>query len=857
MDKKKICISLIGHVDAGKTTLSEELLFESGAIRKKGRVDTKDAFLDTEDAEKKRGITIYSKCARFSFGDKEIILLDTPGHVDFSLETERALSILDGCVLLISAQDMVTGHTRTLFSLLKKLNIPTVLFINKMDLAHEDTSVLLKVLTDKLSDRIVDFGKTDYLENVSLISEEVMEHFLSTGDVPKEDIRLAVKERRLFPAVFGSAITGEGVSKLLEIIDDYFVPASYPPEFGAYVYKISYDEDGSRLTYMKLLGGKLCVKDFFKEEKVQEIRLYSGNKFESVKEAFAGDVVAVLGLADTVPGMAVGACSIKSSNELVPVVSYAVFSEDADKGTLLSILKKEEEEEPGLSVEYNELTREISVRLMGEVQIAILTEKIKDRYNINVSFGQGRINYRETIENVVEGVGHFEPLRHYAEVHLRIEPAKRGEGISFYNEADSDFLSVNWQRLILTHLKEKEHRGVLTGSPVTDLKITLLGGKAHIKHTEGGDFRQATYRAVRQGLMQAKSVLLEPFYDFTLVIPNEMVGRALTDLDRMFCTATVSETNDGISVINGNGPVKTLNGYAGEIMAYTKGTGHISLYYSGYDVCHDSDEVIEKIGYKPENDLRNSPDSVFCSHGAGTVVQWNEVFDYMHLPLFDSPAEDKEITVLSEPFHGNEKEMELFVSSEEADEIIKKTAYSNQKGVSVAHKGISAALREKQRRVKDDAEVSSPVYRGTKTKESFLLIDGYNVLHANKELTALLDIDLYAATDKLTEMVSNYQGITGKNIILVFDAYKLKNHQREETKVNNITVVYTKTAETADRYIERYAHRNSSKYNITVATADYVEQVIIRGAGANLCSSLEFWREVEDANREFRNKYNL
>ncbi len=851
---EKRVFGILAHVDAGKTTLSEGLLYLSGAIKAAGRVDNKDAFLDTDSAEKARGITIYTKSARLVYEDREFILVDTPGHVDFSAEMERALSVLDYAILLISATDGVRGHTKTLWRLLSRHRIPTFVFVNKTDLPGTDKEEILNKIKSELSPNVMDFTVRDsegFYEDVATASEALMDSYFEKGYIENSNIADLIKERKIFPCMFGSALKLEGVSEFLKVMSEYTKGSTYPDEFGAMTYKITRDPQGVRLTHLKLTGGSLKVKDILEEEKVNEIRLYSGEKYEVVKEAFAGDIVAVTGLTASVPGKVYGKGTARLTPSLEPVLVYSLkYPATTDVTTMLKIMRELEEEEPGLHVEYEERLKEIHVRLMGEVQTEILTDKIKQRFGIDVSFGKGKISYRETILDTVEGVGHFEPLRHYAEVHLKLEPLEQGSGLLFESTVSVDDLSLNWQRLVLTHLKEKEHRGVLTGSPITDMKITLVAGRAHLKHTEGGDFRQATYRAVRQGLMQASSRLLEPYYDFTLEIPDNMVGRAMTDLDRMSCTASVTESADGTSVLCGTGPVSTLNGYAKDVLAYTRGTGHISLAVSGYAPCHNEEEVIEAIGYDAQSDVRNTADSVFCSHGAGTVVPWFEVQNYMHLPytIYGGESEEEEPAVLN---HGTEKETEWFATTEEIDAILHRTSHANEKKVQVAHKGKSAALMERQRQnVK--TENKAPVYKGTEIKERFLVIDGYNVVHAWPELKELAMKDLNAAAGRLMDIVSDYQGMTGYKTLLVFDAYRVRGHQTEEIKYHNITVVYTKTAETADHYIERYAHVNGKRYNVTVVTSDSAEQVIIRGGGCALMSSSEFYGEVCRAKEELR-----
>ncbi|MBO4679784.1 MAG: TetM/TetW/TetO/TetS family tetracycline resistance ribosomal protection protein [Lachnospiraceae bacterium] len=846
---------ILAHVDAGKTTLSEALLYEAGILKKKGRVDTKDSFLDNNAWERERGITIFSKVARLNLGELELILTDTPGHVDFSGEMERALNICDQAILIINASDGVQAHTKTVWKLLRLRHIPTFIFVNKTDLPGFDKERILTNLKKELSPEATDFSDLHtehFYEEVATASEALLESYMDRGSLTDEEIRAVIAESKVFPVFFGSALKGDGVSEFLKALEIYSTVPATTEAFGAVCLKITKDKSGNRLTQLKLTGGRLKVKDSLNDEKVNEIRLYSGEKYEAVPEAQATDIVAVTGLKNSRPGMVYGAAEPSKQAVIEPVLTYAVkYPDDVDRTTMHRILTELEEEEPNLKVEYSEATREIYVHLMGEVQTEILTREIEERYNIKVSFGIGNILYKETIGNTVEGVGHFEPLRHYAEVHLKMEPLDRGAGLQFESDVSTDDLALNWQRLILTHLGEREHRGVLTGSPITDIKITLVAGRAHLKHTEGGDFRQATYRAVRQGLMMAESTLLEPFYFYELTVPENAVGRAMTDIDRMWGTAEISEQHDGISVINGKAPVSTLNGYAKEVAAYTKGLGTLSVSLAGYEPCHNALEVIEKRAYSPENDLRNTPDSVFCSHGAGTVIPWNEVYNYMHLPLMGEDKGDG-IDIPAGPSKSRER-AEIFVTTEEIDEIINKTAYANRSGRQGSFKGISESMREKRRIGGKPVNPPATSRKAAPPKEKYMLIDGYNVVHAWDELNSIASRDLNGAAGRLMDIVSNYSGITGIKTILVFDAYKVPGHSTEEIKYHNITVVYTKTAETADRYIERYAHENGKNYDIVVVTSDGVEQVIIRGAGCTLMSSRDFYEDCARKNDDMKN----
>lgn len=834
-------LGILAHVDAGKTTLSESLLFNAGNIRNKGRVDNRDSFLDTDDCERERGITILSKTARLSCDDTEIVLVDTPGHVDFSAEMERVLGVLDEAVILINATDGVQAHTKTVWKLLKSFGIPTFFFVNKMDLPDTDKADILKKLKSELSVDIIDFSddtSDSFYEDLATASETFLDTYMSEGKIPTEDIKEGIRNRLIFPAFFGSALKDIGVKEFLDGLLKYSPEFERGKEFGAYCYKITRDKAGNRLTHIKITGGTLAVKDLLGGEKINEIRLYSGEKYVAVSSVEAGDICCVTGPKESRPLNGYGAKENGRETFLEPVLLYAVrYPDDVDTASMHKILSEIEEEEPSLKVEFNEATREIYVCLFGEVQTEILTRRIIDRANIKVTFDTGRILYKETISNTVEGVGHFEPLRHYAEVHLKMEPLERGMGLIFESDVNVDDLALNWQRLVLTHLQEREHRGVLTGSPITDMKITLVAGKAHLKHTEGGDFRQATYRAVRQGLMLAESVLLEPFYFFELNIPEYAVGRAMTDIDRMWGTVEVSSLADGFAVLTGTAPVSTLNGYAKEVTAYTKGQGSLSVALSGYAPCHNTEEVLVARMYNPENDLRNPCDSVFCSHGAGTSVHWSQVYEYMHLPLVIYG--DKEVVMETDYVNQRAEKKEIFVTTEEIDAIIKKTAYSNRKEEASAYKGISKEAYERRR--VGGRRIEKPMeYKGTVQKKKFILIDGYNVIHAWKELSDIAARDMAGAAGRLMDIVSNYSGIVGVETILVFDAYKVANHQTEVLDYHNIKVVYTKTAETADRYIERYAHENGKKYDITVITSDGVEQVIIRGEGCNLMSSRDF-----------------
>ncbi len=857
--KKRICAGLLAHVDAGKTTLSESMLYAAGAIRKMGRVDKGDAFLDTHELEKERGITIFSKQAVLELGDKRITLLDTPGHVDFSAEMERTLQALDYAVLVISGADGVQGHTLTLWKLLGKYGVPAFLFINKMDQEGNDKDKLLLQVQRELDDGCVCFsdGMTDeFYENIAMCDEAVMENYLENGAVEESEISRLIRERRLFPCYFGSALRNDGVQEFMDGLQRYTEMPSYPKEFGARVFKIVRDEQGNRLTYLKITGGTLKVRDILKkedawEEKVNQIRIYSGEKYEAVPEVYAGDICAVTGLSVTRPGEGLGVEAGASAPVLEPVLTYRIILPDGvDAAMVLPKFRLLEEEEPELHIVWNETLKEIQVQIMGEVQLEILKRLIKERFGMDVSFDAGSIVYKETIANVVEGVGHFEPLRHYAEVHLLLEPGERGSGMQFLTDCSEDILDKNWQRLILTHLMERRHKGVLTGAELTDAKITLKSGRAHPKHTEGGDFRQATYRAVRQGLMQAESVLLEPWYDFRLEVPETMIGRAMTDIEQRHGTMDPPDRNGEMAVLTGSAPVSAMRGYSLEVAAYTRGRGHIFCTLKGYDICHDAARVVKEKGYDPELDFWNPSDSVFCSHGSGISVRWDQVTRYMHLESIltakkKTPGglETGRLVMREAPTE------EEWIDSEEVDRILDQTFNANRREKTDMKRGLKK---------KKSAE---PVYRTFgKAKEQekqkeYLLVDGYNVIYAWEDLTELAKVNLAGARGKLLDILCNYQASRGCELIAVFDAYRVKGHETEYYDYHNIHVVFTKEAETADQYIEKFAHENSRKYHVTVATSDGVEQVIIMGQGCELISSRELRENIKIADQKMKEAY--
>lgn len=856
---KNIVMGILAHVDAGKTTLSESMLYLSGTVRKLGRVDHKDAFLDTYALERDRGITIFSKQAVFSLGNKKVNLLDTPGHVDFSAEMERTLQVLDYAVLVISGADGVQGHTETLWKLLKLYNIPTFIFINKMDQQGTDQAALLSELKERLDEGCIAFGKeesTETLEELAMTDEKVLDYFMEHESIRKEEICRLIQERRVFPCYFGSALKLEGVQELLYGFERYMEPYTGTEEFGAKVFKISRDDKGERLTFLKVTGGKLVVKMpvnlVDKEEKVNQIRIYSGAKYETVNEVGAGGVCAVTGLVSSYIGQGFGVEKGTAAPFLEPVLTYQMILPDgADTTKVLRELKQLEEEEPLLNIVWNPALEEIHVQLMGEVQTEILKTMIAERFHLDVEFGTGKIVYKETIKNSVVGVGHYEPLRHYAEVHLKMEPLETGSGLVFDADCSEDVLDRNWQRLILTHLQEREHPGVLTGSPITDMKITIVAGRAHLKHTEGGDFRQATYRAVRQGLKSAESILLEPWYSFVLEVPSDQVGRAMSDIGQMNGSFEGPEAEDkqGMVRLTGTAPASEMRDYQREVWAYTKGRGRITFTLKGYEPCHNAEEVIEQIGYDSERDIDNPTGSVFCAHGAGFLVKWDEVPEYMHIKEdFLSEGSDEisegEQTITGNAHFGNSSYSSGYGDDPELLAIMEREFGSKQKErdrySGYRKQTVSAPMPRKT------------VIKDTEPKKEYLLVDGYNVIFAWEELNELAKASIDAARNKLMDILSNYQGFTGCTLILVFDAYKVKGSQGEVQKYHNIYVVYTKEAETADQYIEKTTHEIGRKYKVTVATSDALEQVIVMGQGAYRMSARDFYEEVERTEKQIR-----
>lgn len=854
--QKHISVGLLAHVDAGKTTLSEGMMYLCGGLRKLGRVDHGNAFLDTFELERERGITIFSKQAVFSTGCMEVTLLDTPGHVDFSAEMERTLQVLDYAVLLISGADGIQGHTETLWRLLERYRIPTFLFINKMDQEGTDRGSLMEQIHARFGGECIDFGqegeKQEFYEQVALCDERALEHYLADGHLETKSIARLIEERKVFPCYFGSALKLTGVEELLEGLATFTTAKKYPDEFGAKVYKIARDSQGARLTYLKITGGRLRVKDVIGEGKADQIRIYSGNKHELVMEAEAGMVCAVTGLDHTYPGQGLGYESASDMPVLEPVLTYRiVLPEDADVQASLRNFKMLEEEEPQLHIVWNERLGEIHAKLMGEVQIDVLKRLIWDRFGMAVQFDTGSIVYKETIRCPVEGVGHFEPLRHYAEVHLLLEPLEEGSGLVFASEVSSDVLDVNWQRLILTHLEEKEHLGVLTGSAITDMKITLIAGKAHQKHTEGGDFRQATHRAVRQGLKKAQSILLEPYYTFRLEVPMENVGRAMADIQRMNGRFDPPVKEGDMSVLSGSAPVAAMRGYQTEVISYTKGRGRLFCMLKGYSPCANAKEVIEAIGYDSERDLDNPTGSVFCAHGAGYVASWDQVEELMHVDSGWRPQEEKqrEEAAGSAQHAAGQESRDILGDEKELKEIFERT-----------YGPIRRKSAPQRKKIAGSPEVyysgqSTGRKKKTEDEEAYLLVDGYNIIFAWEELKQLAEDNIMSARDKLMDILSDYQGFRKMTLILVFDAYKVEGNPGTVFKYHNIYVVYTKEAETADQYIEKTVHKIGRKHHVTVATSDALEQVIILGQGGHRISAQGLQNEILLAKRELREEH--
>ena len=920
MKEKRLVIGILAHVDAGKTTLAEAFLYLSGALRKAGRVDHQDAFLDHFALERQRGITIFSKQALFHWERPEreetlqVTLLDTPGHVDFSAEMERTLQVLDLAVLVVSGADGVQGHTLTLWGLLKRYGIPTFLFVNKMDQEGTDRERLLHELRERLDPACValDGGEAQFLEEMSLCSEDLMEEYLETGNISRESLEDAIADRLLFPVCFGSALRMEGVEALLDGMLSYAPQPEYSEKFGARVFKISRDKQGNRLTHVKVTGGRLLAKQTLStSEKVDQIRLYNGLSFETLQEVKAGDVCALAGLKETFVGQGIGYEREDALPSLEPVLTYGVkLPEDYDPVTALGLFRQMEEEEPLLRVRWQERAKEIHVSVMGEVQTEILKSLMMERYGLEVSFENGSIVYKETLAEPVLGVGHYEPLRHYAEVQLLMEPIERGSGLQFASYVSEDDLDKNWQRLIMTHLEERTHPGVLTGSEVTDLRISIVDGRAHEKHTEGGDFRQATFRAIRQGLRNGRCILLEPVYAFRLELPQDCVGRAMSDITRKGGSFEPPEIYGDTAILTGTASVASMWDYAREVVSYTKGMGKLSLTVKGYEPCQEPKEVISRIGYDPEGDLDNPTSSVFCSHGAGTLVPWDEVYGWAHLPLHtgfleaakrwqemgdlgNSAERDMNDGECSEALKNSTQDQEIRVAGE-ATVFSAKPRDSQDSGY-ISQEEIDAIFaqgRKNQNRKENDKHGYRRYHRGNRRvdasstastgsgaatvqgkdgasnqrtgktnmqaqKENCMLVDGYNVIHAWPELSDLMAMNIGSARDRLIREMSDYQGYVGGTLILVFDAYKVKGNPGTVEQADNIYVVYTKEAETADQYIEKTVHQMASKYRITVATSDGLEQIIIWGDGASRMSSLGLKADLEQRRKQAREDYGI
>ena len=892
---KNIVAGILAHVDSGKTTLSEAMLYQAGQIRKLGRVDHQDTYLDTDSQEKDRGITIFSKQAELAYADMHIALLDTPGHVDFGTEMERTLQVLDYVVLVINGMDGVQCHTETLWKLLESYGIPVFIFVNKMDMTGYDRDYLMDNIRHRLSDGCVDFLCEDSGEQIAMCDEAMLEHFLETGANDEQDVVNAIAGRKLFPCYFGSALKNEGVSELLDGMNRYVVEPVRGEEFGARVFKIGRDDKGERLTYMKVTGGVLKLKDVLtlrnsqgeeSHEKVNQIRVYSGAKYDMVTQVPAGCVCAVPGLVNTYGRQGIGACPDGELPSLEPVLSYKVmYPTDVDAVTMVSKLRLLEEEDPQLQVQWNETAGEIYIKVMGQVQLEVVAQMVRDRFGIAITYGQGRISYKETIAAPVMGVGHFEPLRHYAEVHLLLEPMENGSGMCFDSICSEDVLDKNWQRLILTHLQEREFRGVLTGSPITDMKISITAGRAHQKHTEGGDFRQATYRAVRQGLMMAESVLLEPVYAFKIEVPQEYAGRVLADIVKMSGTMDGQEISGETTVITGHAPVYTMREYYSELTAFSRGTGRLQVDIDGYQPCHNTEEVLAERHYDPELDRFNPSSSVFCAHGAGYLVDWYDVYENMHVkedPGFEISGQlgyTEDGYAMDIPVNRPGKSVsEMSITDEELSEIFARTFGGDYKDKDVALNGrfrrttseykVNGQYNKSQSRDRQpgngplvgsrpaDRGIATPgAFKRRKNGEDYVIVDGYNVIFAWDTLRELSEHNIDSARGKLMDILSNYQGYMNCKLIVVFDGYKVKDNKGERFPYDDIEVVYTKEGETADAHIEKLTHELARKHKVTVVTSDGLEQIVTMGQGAIRMSSRDFKAEVERVNEHLRENY--
>ncbi len=871
--KSNITVGFLAHVDAGKTTLTEGILFNSGMIRKLGRVDHQNAFLDNDPMERDRGITIFSKQARIIKENRTYTLIDTPGHGELTPETERTLRILDYCILLISAADGVTGHTTLLWKMLEHYGVPVFIFVNKMDRPDADKEQLFEELKNKLSTSCIDFGtgreSDDFYEQIALSGEDLLERFLQGEKADDKTIALQIRSRKIFPVLFGSALKGEGIAGLLECIDKYMIPDSYPDSFSAMIYKISRDNKGARLAWMKITGGILKVKmpiiyeknGVSYNEKPEQIRLYSGERFENAQAAHSGSVCAVTGLSGIRAGDVLGKDDENISFMVEPILTYEIINDEKTETIkVLEALKLLEEEEPKLHIRFSEKTGRISIQLMGRVQMEVVQRQMKERFGINIEFGSRTVVYKETIKNTVEGVGHFEPLRHYAEVHVKMEPLPAGSGIKFENACHRDYLDPHWQRLVMAHFHEKTHTGVLTGSELTDMKISLISGRAHEKHTESGDFRQAAFRAIRQGLMEAVSVLLEPYFDFVLNVPESVTGRALYDLDQMGARIEPPEVLNGITIIKGSAPASGLGSYQEQVTVYTSGEGRLFCTFKGYEPCHNAEEVMENIGYDPAADTENPSFSVFCSHGAGIIVPWYNVKEKMHVEAADDllpVTKEPVLTVRNMPAAGQERE-------EDFKEAVKKRIASENELKEIFEKTYGSKNRAAHRpgwknRNKKPGILSDPaIYKAGKPKikgSDYLLVDGYNIIFAWEELKNLAEADIGAARDKLIDILCDYHGTKDGELILVFDAYKVPGGTREVIRHHNIFVVYTKQSETADQYIEKTVHEIAKKHEVTVATSDALEQMIILGEGASRLSAAGLYEAVARERAQIKEDY--
>lgn len=859
--KEHICAGIVAHVDAGKTTLAESLLYHGGSISRPGRVDHRDAFLDTYELERARGITIFSKQAELNLGRWAVTLLDTPGHGDFSAEMERTLQVLDYAILVISGADGIQGHVRTLWRLLRRYEIPVFLFVNKMDQEGTNRKALLEELQRELDGRCLDFGESqnreEFLENLAVCDETLLEEYLEKGEIAEENIQRLIKARKVFPVYFGSALKQQGVEELIRGLDTYMQSNVYGEEFAARIYKISRDEKGNRLTHMKITGGCLKVKmpltnkmtkgpgEDVWEEKADQIRIYSGAGFQSVPEAMPGTICAVTGLSNTRAGQGLGAEAGEDMPLLEPVLTYQIqLPPECDPHQMLLNLRQLEEEEPALHIVWEPSLQEIHAKVMGEIQIEILKSIIWERFHVAVEFGTGNIVYKETICRKTEGVGHFEPLRHYAEVHLLLEPGERGSGLEFASACSEDMLDRNWQRLILTHLGERRHPGVLVGGEITDMKITLIAGRAHAKHTEGGDFRQATYRAVRQGMKSSECMLLEPVYEFRLEIPADKVGRALSDIQKMQGTFQPPEVREDRAVITGSAPVVTMRDYQREVISYTGGQGQLFCTLKGYEPCHNQEEVIETVGYDSEADTENPTCSVFCAHGAGFLVPWDQVREHMHVDsgIQLSPTKQPKSPL---PGENSGRPREISANDKELEEIFARTYGRKEK----------TPNQWNRRKSFHTSDYKSKANKKQENLPEYLLVDGYNIIFAWEELQELAQVDVGAAREKLLDILSNYQGYKKSVVIVVFDAYKVEGGKGETLEYKNLHVVYTREAETADQYIEKTVHEIGRKYQVTVATSDALEQIIIMGQGAGRMSAEGLREAIGEANIEIRTTY--